>query len=58
MCIFFCEKVCIICTKGGRAFSHLAPKLLPDTVRGSDTVSVLLWFFCFHFFLGCPSRGK
>ena len=30
-------------TKGGRAFSHLAPKLwnsLPDNVRGSDTLSV------------------
>ncbi len=29
-------------TKGGRAFSHLAPKLwnsLPDTVRGSDSLS-------------------
>ncbi|KAL0147478.1 hypothetical protein M9458_050590 [Cirrhinus mrigala] len=29
-------------TKGGRAFSHLAPKLwnsLPDNVRGSDTLS-------------------
>ncbi|KAI5087989.1 hypothetical protein C0J45_22478, partial [Silurus meridionalis] len=29
-------------TKGGRAFSHLAPKLwnsLPDSVRGSDTLS-------------------
>ncbi|KAK3532718.1 hypothetical protein QTP86_028089 [Hemibagrus guttatus] len=29
-------------TKGGRAFSYLAPKLwnsLPDSVRGSDTVS-------------------
>ncbi|KAL0147588.1 hypothetical protein M9458_057094 [Cirrhinus mrigala] len=30
-------------TKGGRAFSHLAPKLwnsLPDNVRGSDTLSL------------------
>ncbi|KAI5608152.1 hypothetical protein C0J50_9645, partial [Silurus asotus] len=29
-------------TKGGRTFSHLAPKLwnsLPDSVRGSDTLS-------------------
>ncbi|ROL42846.1 hypothetical protein DPX16_8592 [Anabarilius grahami] len=29
-------------TKGGRAFSHLAPKLwnsLPDNVRGSDSIS-------------------
>ncbi|KAI5616976.1 hypothetical protein C0J50_23465, partial [Silurus asotus] len=29
-------------TKGGRAFSHLAPKLwnsLPDSVRGSDTLT-------------------
>ncbi|KAI5627954.1 hypothetical protein C0J50_3220, partial [Silurus asotus] len=29
-------------TKGGRAFSHLAPKLwnsLPDSVHGSDTLS-------------------
>ncbi|KAI5627503.1 hypothetical protein C0J50_12946, partial [Silurus asotus] len=29
-------------TKGGRAFSHLAPKLwnsLPDGVRGSDTLT-------------------
>ncbi|KAI5629052.1 hypothetical protein C0J50_8204, partial [Silurus asotus] len=29
-------------TKGGRSFSHLAPKLwnsLPDSVRGSDTLS-------------------
>ncbi|KAI2655645.1 RNA-directed DNA polymerase from mobile element jockey [Labeo rohita] len=30
-------------TKGGRAFSHLAPKLwnsLPDNIRGSDTLSL------------------
>ncbi len=30
-------------TKGGRAFSHLAPKFwnsLPDNIRGSDTLSV------------------
>ncbi|KAF7700480.1 hypothetical protein HF521_003438, partial [Silurus meridionalis] len=29
-------------TKGGRSFSHLAPKLwnsLPDSIRGSDTLS-------------------
>ncbi len=32
-----------ICTKGGRTFSYLAPKLwnsLPDNVQGSDTLSL------------------
>ncbi len=35
-------------TKGGRAFSYLAPKLwnsLPDNVQGSDTLSLLFFSF-------------
>ncbi len=40
-------------TKGGRAFSYLAPKLwnsLPDNVRGSDTLSLFKYKLKTHLF--------
>ncbi|KAI5619741.1 hypothetical protein C0J50_20658, partial [Silurus asotus] len=52
-------------TKGGRTFSHLAPKLwnsLPDGVRGSDTLSqfkcrlkTYVFNYCNSLLGGCPA---